>query len=49
MGTSSNEQETNTSAGVLVAIVIAWCWAGIPLAWGVIQTLHKAAALFNMQ
>lgn len=30
-----------------VALILAWLWVGIPLAWGVLQTLHKAAALFN--
>jgi hypothetical protein len=28
-------------------LIIAWAWAVVPLAWGVLQTLHKAAALFQ--
>jgi hypothetical protein len=28
-------------------IVIAWLWVGLPLAWGVAQTLTKAADLFK--
>jgi hypothetical protein len=30
-----------------VELVIAWTWVGVPLAWGVLQTFHKAAALFD--
>ncbi len=29
-----------------LALLLAWSWAGLPLAWGVWQTLRKAAALF---
>jgi hypothetical protein len=29
------------------AMAVAWTWVGIPLAWGVLSTLKKAAALFN--
>jgi hypothetical protein len=28
-------------------LVIAWLWAGLPLIWGISQTLLKASALFN--
>jgi hypothetical protein len=28
-------------------LVIAWLWAGLPLAWGITQTLQKAQALFQ--
>lgn len=28
-------------------LVIAWLWAGVPLAWGITQTLQKALALFQ--
>jgi len=30
-----------------VWMVVGWAWAGLPLAWGVVQTVHKAAALFS--
>lgn len=49
MSTSNSNQteEQKTGGGTLVALIVAWCWAGIPLAWGIMQTVHKAAALFN--
>jgi len=28
-------------------LVFAWLWAGIPLVWGITQTLQKALALFQ--
>jgi hypothetical protein len=28
-------------------LVLAWLWAGVPLAWGITQTFHKALALFQ--
>jgi hypothetical protein len=28
-------------------LIIAWSWAGLPLAWGISQTLGKALALFH--
>ena len=29
-----------------VRLFLAWAFVGIPLAWGVLQTAQKAAALF---
>lgn len=40
-----NQQAVKKSSAMVV--LIAWLWVGIPLAWGVIQTLHKAADLFQ--
>lgn len=34
--------KTNTAL-----IVLAWCGVGIPLLWGVYQTLLKAVSLFQ--
>ncbi len=31
----------------LSGMILAWLWAGIPLAWGVSQTALKAKALFH--
>jgi hypothetical protein len=31
----------------LVILVLAWAAVGLPLAWGVLQTLEKALALFK--
>jgi hypothetical protein len=28
-------------------LIAAWIWAGIPLIWGVAQTMEKAKALFH--
>ncbi len=28
-------------------LVVAWLWAGLPLVWGISQTLIKASALFH--
>jgi hypothetical protein len=28
-------------------LILAWCFVGIPLAWGVLQTIVNAAALFR--
>ncbi len=30
----------------LALVVVAWVVVGVPLAWGVYETLKKAAALF---
>jgi hypothetical protein len=33
--------------GQVVALVLAWLGVGLPLAWGVLETLRKAMALFQ--
>ena len=30
-----------------VKLIAYWIVVGVPLIWGVAQTIHKAAALFN--
>ena len=30
-----------------LTLIVAWLWAGLPLAWGITQTVHKALALFQ--
>jgi predicted phosphoribosyltransferase len=35
------------SAGNVVKLVLAWSFVGIPLAWGVAQTLSNAMKLFQ--
>ncbi len=37
---------STTPSGNGVALVLAWLFVGIPLAWGVILTLGNAAKLF---
>jgi hypothetical protein len=28
-------------------LILAWLWVGIPLAWGVADTIHNATKLFS--
>ncbi len=42
--TSSGQHETHTPAGL---IAFAWTLVGIPLAYGLYQTVTRAAALFT--
>jgi hypothetical protein len=37
----------NPKAGTALKLVLAWGLVGIPLAWGVIETLQKALLLFG--
>jgi hypothetical protein len=41
--TDSNQQTATTS----LQLALAWLWVGIPLAWGVYQTLLNALKLFQ--
>lgn len=36
-----------SSGNQLVPLVLAWLGVGLPLAWGVLETLRKALALFQ--
>jgi hypothetical protein len=38
---------TALGAGQLFMLVLSWAGVGLPLAWGVLQTLEKALALFK--
>ena len=40
--TTSNQQETTT-----LQLLLAWGFVGIPLTWGVLQTLVNAMKLFQ--
>ena len=33
--------------GQVVTLALAWLGVSLPLAWGVLETLHKALALFQ--
>jgi hypothetical protein len=37
----------NQSGTTTLQLVLAWGWVGIPLAWGVIQTIENAMKLFQ--
>jgi len=34
-------------AGVVLWLIVSWLWVGIPLAWGVWQTVIKSSAFFT--
>lgn len=36
-----------TGGGQVVTLVLAWLGVGLPLLWGVLQTLEKTLALFK--
>lgn len=38
---------TQTDSSVKTKLILAWGFVGIPLAWGVIQTLTNAMKLFQ--
>ena len=38
---------TDASNSMTVKLVLAWCFVGIPLAWGVLQTIANAMSLFR--
>ena len=37
----------NQSGGATRQLILAWGFVGIPLAWGVLQTLQNAMKLFQ--
>jgi hypothetical protein len=41
----TTQQRTETSGKVV--LILAWLAVGLPLLWGVAQTIGKAAALFH--
>jgi hypothetical protein len=41
------EETTRASAHGSLVLVLAWLIVGLPLVWGVAQTVHKALALFG--
>ena len=43
--TTSNAQPISRSSNA-VTLTLAWLAVGVPLLWGVVQTLRKAMALF---
>jgi hypothetical protein len=38
---------TNKATSPSLTLAIAWLWTGLPLLWGVAQTIRKALALFT--
>jgi hypothetical protein len=37
----------DASNAMTVKFILAWCFVGIPLAWGVLQTIANAMSLFR--
>ena len=35
------------AAGIIMLLVVSWLWVGIPLAWGVSQTIETSMVLFR--
>ena len=44
---SRSAQTSAPSGGQLLALVLSWLGVGLPLAWGVLETLRKTMALFQ--
>jgi len=44
---SAQAKETTTTKSKKLPVILAWMFVGIPLLWGVSQTLVKALALFK--
>ena len=40
------EATRRQKAKTRLMLVVAWLWVGVPLAWGVLQTVRKSLALF---
>ena len=47
MDSATPGEATRASANPLPRLIFAWLFVGLPLLWGVLQTLAKAAALFR--
>jgi hypothetical protein len=43
---TTEQGESRSAAGNGVKLTLAWLAVGIPLLWGVVETLRKAMALF---
>jgi len=42
-----NQQQANPAPSAVMALFVSWTAVGLPLAWGVFETLHKTLALFQ--
>ena len=39
--------QASPGAGNTLLLVVSWLWVGVPLAWGVLETLRTSLALFR--
>ena len=44
---TDNGTTGSRGVGNVPLLVISWLWVGIPLLWGVLQTLRTSMALFR--
>ncbi|WP_372928144.1 hypothetical protein [Methyloceanibacter sp.] len=44
---SEPTEQENVSGANTIKLALAWSFVGIPLIWGVLNTLSKAALLFQ--
>lgn len=44
--TTSKEARPTSRSGNGIKLTLAWLAVGVPLLWGVVETLRKAMALF---
>ncbi len=44
---ADTQQDLEPKPGQWVLVATAWLGVGVPLAWGIVTTLEKAALLFN--
>ncbi|HVZ37109.1 MAG TPA: hypothetical protein VG963_32020 [Polyangiaceae bacterium] len=44
---AASDRAAATGQSQVVTLVVAWAAVGVPLMWGVIETFHKALALFG--
>jgi hypothetical protein len=42
-----SEAPATPGAGNTLLLIVSWLWVGVPLAWGVLQTLRTSMALFG--
>jgi hypothetical protein len=43
----TREAQATAGAGNALLLVVSWLWVGIPLGWGVVETLQTSLALFR--
>jgi hypothetical protein len=41
------EERAPVAGNQTVLLLLAWLWVGLPLAWGVVDTLNNAVKLFK--
>jgi hypothetical protein len=41
------EMPQTSDGGNTMLLIISWLWVGVPLAWGVLETLRTSLALFR--